>query len=323
MLAAGAAVAAVPQPTKSQGGAGTPRIGVLWHAGSAAEEKIPSDALIQGFEDLGYIEGRNIVFEHRYPNEQPELFQKFAQDLVAEDVDVIIAVTRPAVVAAKKATTTKPIVFLGVSDPVHFGFISSLARPGGNLTGLSTMGLEVTAKRVELLKSAVPEVSRVALLINMSDPDGANRFIRASRENVEPLGVKIEPIAVQKRDDLDEVFVSARQKGCDSVVMTQDGLLFAERSRVCKLALANRLPLSGFSRPVAEAGALMSYGPVLTSMFRAAAPIVHRILKGAKASDLPVEQPTKYDLVVNEVTARALNLKVSASVIARADAVLE
>ena len=212
-----------------------PKIGVLWHAGSAEEERIPLGALVQGFKNLGYIEGRTIVLEHRFPNEQPERFVLLAHELVRINVDVIIAVTRQAALAAQSATQTIPIVFMVVPDPVGSKLVDSLSRPGKNLTGMTNMALELVPKRVELLKEAMPNLSRMALLVNASYPEAARRYLEMGQAAARPLGVIVQPIEVRSVDDFERAFATITLERLQGVSLTVDGLFYAEQARLSRL----------------------------------------------------------------------------------------
>jgi putative ABC transport system substrate-binding protein len=299
-----------------------PTIGVLWHAGNAEEEKFPLSLFRQGLQDVGYVEGQNITVHHRFPAEQPERFYALADELVQLNVDILFTVTRLAALAAQRATKTIPIVFVAVADPVGSQLINSLARPGGNITGLSNMALELTPKRFELLKEVVG-LSKAALLVNAADPAAA-RYVELSNAAVGPLGVTVEPIEVRTPDDFGKAFSEISKRGLQGVATSQDGLIYNEQPQMFRLALQHRLPLIGYSREMAFNGALMTYGPNNATMFRRAGAFIDKILKGSKKiGDLPVEQPTKYELMINRKTAKAIGLDVSPVILSRADEVIE
>ena len=325
LIGLGAASLSTASPAFAQRQAGKiPRIGVLWHAGSAEEEKIPLGALMQGFTALGYIDSKNIVFEHRFPNEQPERFVSLAAELARLNVDVLVAVTRQAALAAQSATQTIPIVFMVVPDPVGSKLVDSLARPGGNATGMTNMAVELVPKRVELMKEAVAGLSRMALLVNASYPEAARRYIEMGQSAARPLGITLQPIEVRSATDFDRAFSTISQNRLQGVSFAVDGLFYANQARLARLAQDRNLPLIGYSREMAEgAGMLMSYGPSNVAMFNRTAYFVDKILKGAKPADLPVEQPTKFDLVINLKTAKALGLTIPQSILVRADEVIQ
>jgi putative tryptophan/tyrosine transport system substrate-binding protein len=320
----GAAVLAAPSASRAQSVRKVPRIGVLWHAGSAEEERIPLGALVQGFRKLGYVDGRDVVFEHRFPNEQPERFVTLAHELVRLNVDVFIAVTRQAALAAQKATNTIPIVFMVVPDPVGSKLVDSLARPGKNITGMTNMALELVPKRVDLLKEAISNLSRMALLVNASYPEAARRYSEMGQAAARPLTVTLLPIEVRALGDFERAFAMIVQERLQGVSLTVDGLFYAEQARLARLALERNLPLIGYAREMAEEnGMFMAYGPSNVASFNRTAYFADRILKGAKAGDIPVEQPTTFELVLNAKTGKALGLTIPPSLLARADHVVE
>jgi putative ABC transport system substrate-binding protein len=299
-----------------------PVVGVLWHAANAEEERFPLSQFRLGLQDVGYVEGKNIVLENRFPAERPERFEALAAELVHINVDILFTVTRLAALAAQRATKTIPIVFMAVADPVGSKLVDTLARPGGNITGLANMALELTPKRFELLKEVVG-LSRAALLVNATDP-ARGRYVELSNMAVGPLGITVEPIEVRTPDDFANAFSEISKKGLQGVVTSQDGLIYNEQPQLFRLALQHRLPLIGYSREMAVNGALMTYGPNNAAMFRRAGAFVDKILKGTKKiGDLPVEQPTKFELVINMKTAKALGVDVSPIMLARADEVIE
>ena len=310
-------------PALAQQGGKAPVIGVLWHAGSAEEEKIPLGVLVQGFRDLGYVDGTNIVFEHRFPNEQPQRFFSLAAELVQIKVDVLIAVTRQAAVAAQGATTTIPTVFIAVPDPVGSGLVTSLGRPGGNITGLTNMAVELVPKRVQVLKEAIPKLARMALLVNAGSPD-ARRYVEVAQTVARPLGVTVQPVEIRTPADIEPAFSLVTQNRLQGVCLTSDGLIYVEQERLAQLALERNLPLIGYTREMTRwTGLLMTYGASNVALFSRAAYFVDKIVKGVKPGDLPVEQPTKIELVVNLKTAKALGLTIPPSLLQRADQVIE
>jgi ABC-type uncharacterized transport system substrate-binding protein len=319
----GGAVAAWPLAARAQEARKTPRVGVLWHAASAEEEAVYLGALREGLADLGYVEGRNIVLENRFPAEKWERFISLAAELVQLKPDLLVAVSRPAAIAAQRATSTIPIVFSVVPDPVGDKLVETLARPGGNITGLSNMALDLSAKRIELLKEMVDGLSRVALLVNAGDPEGARRYIRESQAAADPLGITIEPVEVRGLGEIPNAFSRIDQLNVNGLVGTADSLFTVERRSIIQLAIERRLPMMMHSRETAQAGALMSYAPSYVLMLRRTAIYVDKILKGIKPADLPVEQPTKFELVINLNTAKALGLTVPPTLLARADEVIE
>ena len=297
---------------------------MLWHAGSAEEETIPLGGLVEGFGNLGYVDGKNIGLEHRFPNEQPERFFSLAAELVQIKVDVLIAVTRQAAVAAQRATTTIPTVFIAVPDPVGSGLVASLARPGGNITGLTNMAVELVPKRVQVLKEAIPKLARMALLVNAGFPEAARRYVEVAQAVARPLGVTVQPVEIRTPTDIGPAFSLVTQNRLQGVCLTSDGLIYVEQERLAQLALDRNLPLIGYTREMTRwTGMLMTYGASNVALFNRAAYFVDKILKGAKPGDLPVEQPTKIELVINLKTAKALGLTIPPSLLQRADQVIE
>jgi len=311
-------------PAFAQQGGKSPKIGVLWHAGSAEEEKIPLGGLVEGFRNLGYVDGKNIILEHRFPNEQPERFISLAAELVQLKVDVLIAVTRNAALAAQRATMTIPTVFIAVPDPVGNKLIDNLARPGGNMTGLTNMAVELVPKRMQVFKEAIPDLSRMALLVNASVPEAARPYIEIAQTAARPLGVTLQPVEIRTAGDIERAFSMITQGRLQGMCLTSDGLIYVEQRRLAQLAQERNLPLIGYTREMAQwTGMLMTYGPSNVALFRRAAYFVDRILKGAKPADLPVEQPTIIELVINLKTARALGLTIPQSVLQRADEIIQ
>jgi putative tryptophan/tyrosine transport system substrate-binding protein len=300
-----------------------PRIGVLWHAANAEQEAIYLGALEKGLTDLGYVTGRTITLEHRFPNEQPDRFASLAAELVALKVDVLIAVTPLAALAAQRATTTIPIVFILVPDPVERKLVNSLARPGGNITGLTHISIDLSAKRLELLKEAFPRATRVALLLNANDQSGTRRYISESKTAATTLGLDVQPMELRSVEDIEQVFDKIVEARLEIVAAVPDGLMFQGRNLIAQAAMTRHLPLIVFSRETLMAGGLMSYGPDLPAIFRRAATYVDKLLKGETPSDLPVEQPTKFEFLINLKTAKALGLEISPLLLSRADDVIE
>jgi len=294
-----------------------PVVGVLWHAGSAEEEDVYLSVLVKAFNDLGYVEGKNIHLDHRFPAEKPERFRALAQELVDEKPDVIIAVTQLGAVELKKATNTIPIVVTLSYDPVGQGLVESPAHPGGNVTGLSLITIDLSGKRLELLKEAVPSLSRVALLI---DPTNTikQRTIQAHQSAAEALGISLWPVEVSA-DDIEPVFTKIAQDRADGIVRGPGSMLFNERAHMGALALKHRLPVITYIAEEVPHGLLMSYGQDYPDFFRRVPGYVDKILKGAKPADLPIEQPTKFKLVLNLKTAKALGVSFPQTLIVSAD----
>ena len=320
----GGAAVAWPLQGRAQQSRKLPRIGVLWHAGNEVEEAKYLAALRQGFNDLGYVEGKTYVLENRFAAEKYERFNSLAAELVAAKVDVLVAITPEAALAAQHATATIPVVFAVVGDPVGAKLVDSLARPGRNITGLSNVSIDLTGKRLELFKDAIPTLLHVILLVNPN----AYR-IQAGIDQVErhrsaaaALGLMVQEIATPDPNSIESEFsvIADRTSG---LVIVPDSMLFNERKHIAELALAHRLPSMAFNAEMVEAGLLMSYGASFLVQFRQVAVYVDKILKGAKPADLPVEQPVQFELIINSKTAKALHLDIAPSLLARADEVIE
>jgi len=296
------------------------RIGVIASGSPATPSAASVDAFRQRLRDLGYVEGRSIAIEVRYALDQPEQFRSLAAELVGLGVDVIVASGTLATRAAKEATSTIPIVMVSVGDAVAAGLVKSLPRPGGNITGQSFMGPELALKGFDLLTEAVPRAKRLAVFFNpdiSSQPQGFGAMGTAARAK----GVTLKPVRLRRPDDLNAVLAAMGQPQPDALLVF--AMSASQQTRIVEFAAKNRLPaLYGF-RGAVDAGGLMSYGPEIPALWRGAANYVDRILKGTKPGDLPVEQPTKFELVVNLKTARALGLTFPASVLARADQVIQ
>jgi len=272
--------------------------------------------------ELGWIEGKNVTFEHRFAENRLERLPELAAELVRLNVDVIVAVGTLGPLAAKRATTTIPIVMLSAGDPLGTGLVDSLARPGGNVTGMSLMVPDLGGKRLELLKELLPRLSRVAVFWNAANPYPAIVF-KETQAAGRTLGIEVHSLEVRGPDDLDGAFAAARQQHPDALISVEDPLIFTYRKRIADFAVAEQLPsLHGFSEEV-KAGALIFYGANQPDLIRRAAGYVDKILKGAKPADLPVQQPTTFELVINLKTARALGLEVPPTLLARADEVIE
>jgi putative ABC transport system substrate-binding protein len=300
-----------------------PRVGVLWHAADPKEEEPYFSALLKGFSDLGYADGRNVTFEHRFPNEIPERFKSMAAELVASKVDVLVSISGTASVHAKNATLTVPIVFVFVNDPVQSKLVKSLARPGGNATGLTNFQSDITQRRLQIFKEVVPGMSRVAQLVNPDAPV-ARANIASIRDAAVKLGLTVQTFEARSIAELEMAFdamVAAKMQG---VTYGPGELIqFVGRDLMAKLALARRLPLSAHSREVFEAGALVAYGTDNVAIIRRAAVYVDKILKGEKPADIPVEGPTKFELLISLKVAKALGIEVPPVMLGRADEVVE
>jgi putative ABC transport system substrate-binding protein len=317
----GGAAVAWPLPARAQQTDKVPTVGILWHAGSVEEEAIYLKEIQQGLQALGYVDGRNISLVNTFANEEYERFNANAVDLVGRKVDVIIAVTLPAALAAHRATKTIPIVFVLVPDPVATKLVDNLARPGGNVTGLSQVAMDLVPKRLELFRE-VTGLSRIALLLNPSDPILTARTIEQVRAAAGRLNMSIQPIEANKPEQIEGAF-SSIQDDIHGVMLQPDPMFFNERKRVAEIALARKLSSSVFSSTMVEAGGLMSYAPSIFTIFRRSAAYIDKIIKGTKPADLPVELPTKFEFYINFGTAKAIGLNISESILVRADKVFE
>jgi len=296
------------------------RIGFL-SAASGTDRLHPSAAFFDGLREVGYIEGRNLILERRFTAGNLDRLNEFAAELVRLKVDLIVASAAPAAQAAQKATSTIPIIFVAVSDPVRAGLVASLARPDRNITGLSTFPPELSGKRIEILKEVVPKLAQVAVLYpsNASNSPPVAQTTAAARK----LGVQLQLLEVRTPNDLERAFQAAVRGGASALIVLDDPLTFMERTRIAALSTKHRLPtISGFGES-AEAGGLIGYGVSLPDLFRRVATYVDRVLKGAKPAELPVELPTKFELVINLKTAKTIGIQIPQSILLRADKVIE
>jgi putative ABC transport system substrate-binding protein len=300
-----------------------PRVGFLWHGADEKDEAIYLGAVQQGLSDFGFVDGKNIILVHRFAAEIPDRFQSLANELAALNIDIFVANNRLAALAAQRATATIPIVFIAVPDPVGAGLVASLAHPGGNITGLSNFAHDLTGKRVEFLKQIVSSVTRVGLLVNANDRSGTRIYIEEAQNAASKLKIAIIPVEVATANDLEAMFSKMRDSQVDGLVVCQDGLFFSTRKNIADLALVQHLPAAVYSRETVAAGALVSYGPDNYGIFRRTGYYIDSILKGAKPADFPVEQPTKFEFIINLKTAKTLGLAIPQSMIVAADDVLE
>ena len=313
--------AAWPLGTHAQTPRKLAQIGYL-SAGISTVRPNPREAFLQGLRELGYVEGQTFTLVERYADGQQERLPELAVELVRLEVDVLVATTSGAVKAAMIATRTIPIVMAGGGDPVGLGLVASLARPGGNVTGPSMMTTEIIAKRMQLLKEVVPGLARVAVLANSVNPIHA-LFWRETEPAARELGLELQRVEARAPEDFEAAFAAATRGKCGALIAFDDALTYNYRSRIVALAAASRLPTLYGYREFPDEGGLMSYGANLASHFRHAANYVDKILRGAKPGDIPIEQPTKFDLIVNLKAAKALGLELSPSLLARADEVIE
>jgi putative ABC transport system substrate-binding protein len=299
----------------------TYRIGYL-AAGARSTDGAPPASLRQALEELGYSEGKNVIYAARWAETRREQLPALAAELVALKVDLIITFGSPAAAAAKEASSTIPIVMALSGDPEGVGLVASLARPGGNVTGVTDNATALSAKRLELLKEAVPTASRIAVLWNAKDQAMTLRYREIDRA-ARVLGVSVQPLGVREPDDFEHAFAAMDRERPDALFMVTDSLTNLNRKRVLDFVEMRRIPAMYEYAPLVRDGGLISYGPSFDDMFRRAAVYVDKILKGAKPSELPVEQPTRYYLVVNLKTAKALGLKIPQPLLLRADEVIK
>jgi putative ABC transport system substrate-binding protein len=278
----------------------------------------------QGLKDTGYVEGENVAIEYRWAENQIDRLPALAAELVRRQVAVIAATGGyPPVFAAKAATTTIPIIFLAADDPVRLGFVASLARPGGNLTGINFFAEELAAKRLELLRELMPAATRVAVLVNPANVMGTETTVRDVEAAARAKGLQIQVLNASTTREIDAVFATFERERVDAIFIGPDAFFTARRLQLALLAVLHRVPAIYPVRPFAEAGGLMSYGASLADAYRQVGAHTGRILKGAKSTDLPVMQSSKFELVINLTTAKALGLEVPPSLLARADEVIE
>jgi len=309
---------AAPLAAEAQQLSTVPRIGVL----EGAQLFSSGTAFADGLRQRGYVEGKNIAIEWRWAGTRAERFPELATELVRLKVEVIVATNNPAVAAAQRATTTTPIVMVIATDPVRLGFVTSLARPSGNITGLTIQSPEVSGKRLQLLKEAVPGLTRVAVLWDPTEP-GRRDLVKETEVVAPRLGLRIHALQVRNSREIDNAFSAMTREQVGAILVYGSSLLAAHRATIADLAVKRRLPAACVAQEWMDAGFVMSYGTSLNDMYRRAAVYVDKILKGAKPADLPIEQPTKFELVINLKTAKALGLTIPPSLLQRADQVIE
>jgi putative ABC transport system substrate-binding protein len=312
---------AAPIAARAQGPSRVPRVGYAFARVSSEDQQI-WDVMRQGLRELGYVEGQNIALEVRWAEGRYERLPPLVAELVRLKVDVLVVGTTPGALAAKSATRTIPIVMYAVGDPVGSGLVASLGHPGGNLTGLSLFNKEVSGKRLELLKESLPSIARVAVLTNPGNPIHAV-FWKETQAAAHALGLQLQAIKIYGPGDFDDAFTAAARGRADALLVFDDSLTLGYRTRLVAVAAKHRLPTMYGLREFPDAGGLVSYGPSNFDMYRRTASYVDKILKGAKPGDLPVEQPTKFELVINLKTAEALGLAIPPSLLQRADQVIE
>jgi len=322
LLTAGALLAA-PLAAEAQRAAKVTRIGIL--AGNRAASPHTLVAFLQGLRDLGYVEGGNVVIEFRDAEGKPERLPTLAAELLALKVDIVFAPSTPAALATKQATRTIPIVFAGAADPVADGLVTSLARPGSNVTGLSNLSAEVVGKRLEQLKQAAPGVTRVAVLWHQGGSGGRTErdMLNAAEVAARSLGVQLQAVETRGSADFERAYSEMTRARADALTVLPIALFSFYRRRLIDLAAKNGLPAAYPAREYVDAGGLMSYGADLADLHRRAAFYVDKIVKGANPADLPVEQPTKFEFLINLKAAKALGLTIPQAMLLRADAVIQ
>jgi ABC-type uncharacterized transport system substrate-binding protein len=299
------------------------RIGILSPFPSSFGPGPSFETFRQTFRGLGYVEGRTIALEYRWADGRYDQLPRLAAELVRLHVDVIFSAwSTPAALATQKATSTTPVVFAGVGDAVGVGLVASLARPGGNITGSTFITEETIGKQLELLKNVIPGLTRVGVVVNPANPV-YGPVLRDSEAPARALGLQLEVVGVQRAEDFESAFRDAIKRHVGGLVVLRDTVLLANQARLLTLAATTRLPAMYGNRDFVDGGGLMSYGPSLVEMYRRAAYLVDKILKGAKPADLPVEQATTFELVINLKTAKALGLTIPASLLQRADHVID
>jgi putative ABC transport system substrate-binding protein len=321
-----AALAILLAPAEAQQAGKVSRMGYLSMLSRSDSTYIGlRDAFRQGLRDHGYVEGQTIIIEWRFAEGNNSRLPNLAAELVRLNVDLLFAEGTPATRAAKQATSTIPIVFSPIADPISSGLVANLARPGGNVTGLTFMAQELGGKRLELLKETVPRVARVGVLSHPGNPSESTRksLLQEMEAAARAAGLQLQHLEAQGANDLARAFAAMSRARLDALILLPSVMFTSERKRISELAAQERIPAMFFFREFPEAGGLMSYGPNFSDLWRRGATYVDKILKGAKPSDLPVEQPTKFELVINLKTAKALGLTIPPSLLLRADQVIE
>jgi putative ABC transport system substrate-binding protein len=304
--------------------------GKVWRVGflGARSRSTPSnpdvyyDAFVQGMRDLGYVEGQNLVIDGRFSDGKNERLPDLAAELVKLKVNVIMAAGTPATLAAQKATATIPIVMIAVGDPVGDGLVKSLARPGGNSTGISNISADLGPKHLEMLLSMIPKLTRVVVLVNLTNLSSAT-YLKNIQTAIRSVNVRGLPLKAQTPQEIENAFSTMAREKPGAVIVVQDSFIIQQRHQIIELAAKHRLPSISGWREYAEAGGLMSYGANFADLYRRTAVYVDKIFKGAKPANLPVEQPTKFELIINGKTAKALGLKIPQSLLISADKVIE
>ena len=321
LASTGAVLLTAPLAVEAQRAGKVYRIGFL-SGSSAVAGKAGVEQFRQGLRELGYVEGQNIMIEFRWAESQQDRLPQLATDLIRIAPDLIVVVAAQSAVAAHNATTTIPIVMVHVGDPVYLGLATSLGRPGKNLTGLSSFGPELAGKTLSLLKELLPEVKRIAFLINPGNPL-ASHTGKEMEAAARTLGLQLQPLSITGPDDVPTAFRDAVKGRAGAVLVASDVVVNEQAAQISALALSNRLPTMFRNRRLMDAGGLMSYSIEILAPYRRAATYVDKILKGAKPGDIPIEEPTRFELVINLKTAKALGLTIPQSVLGRADEVIQ
>jgi putative ABC transport system substrate-binding protein len=314
---------AAPFATFAQQPAKIPRIGFLYPGFPEGVGKVGLQAFRDGLRELGYVEGKNLQLEVRWGEGKLERMPSLAAELVQLKVDVIVAATSPSVVAARQATRTIPIVMPTSSDPVGDGLVASLAHPGGNITGLSVMSPELGEKRIQLLKEIFPKVSHPVAVLWNPDYVGMRARFEQARGAAPAVGLTVRSVEVRDTRELDAAFEAITREHPEALLLLVDPFTFSQRSRIVEFAAEHRLPAMYETSDFVDVGGLISYGPIVAHQYRRAATYVDRILRGAKPADLPIEQPTTFELAINMRAAKALGIKIPDSILLRADKVIE
>ena len=320
-IAGASAAAAWPIAARGQQPERMRRIGVLL-AGTPTSFASRANAFVQGLRELGYVEGKTVAFEWKWGEDRTELLPQLAEELVRLDVDAIVTGGTTAAKALKNATRTVPIVMAIIGDPVAVGLAQSLARPGGNATGFSIVAPDLSGKRLQLLKELIPGLSSVAVISTVTNPQ-APIELKETQAAAETLDLVLHSFQVSDEVSVESAFDAIKQASAQAVIVLTDAILYSQRNKIASLAAANKLPGMYHARGFVEAGGLISYAPSDTDLFRRAATYVDKILKGANPGDLPIEQPTKFELVINLKAAKDLGLTIPQSLLATADEVIE
>jgi putative ABC transport system substrate-binding protein len=313
--------AAATWPLASHAQPKIPRIGFMGNSSAALEANL-IDAFREGLRELGYEEGRNIVIEYRWADGKYDRFPALVAELIAAKVDAIVTAGTPAALAVKKSTKAVPLVMVAVGDPVGTGLVPSLARPGGNLTGLSSIAPDLEGKRLQLLHEVVPTLSHVAMFVNSLNAFHVSS-VKQARAAAQAMGIKLEPHDIRKSEDLDDAFAAIRKERPDALLVLADRVFLHNRQRIVDFTKQQRLPNVNAYKELVEVGGLMSYGPSYEDMHKRAAIYVDKILKGAKPADLPIEQPSKFTFIVNLKAAKELGVTVPSQLLGLADQLID